>query len=70
MQHAILPKGEHVRRAVRWISDRRREEPKLSSLALVSEASVRFDLSPREGEWLLHTFGRPVGDGKVAKPSA
>lgn len=60
MQHAILPEGEHVRRAVRWISDRRREEPKINSLRLVGEASFRFDLSPLEGEWLLHTFGRPV----------
>lgn len=60
MQHAILPHGEHVRRAVRWISDRRREEPQLSALKLVGEAAFRFDLSPLEGEWLFHTFARPL----------
>jgi hypothetical protein len=58
MQHAILPEGEHVRRAVRWISDQRRDEPGQSSLKLVGEASFRFDLSPLEEEWLLHTFTR------------
>ena len=56
MQHAILPAGEHVRRAVRWISDRRQEQVELSALALVCEASRRFDLSPLEEEWMIWTF--------------
>ena len=56
MQHAILPDGEHVRRAVRWISDRRREETTVSSVKLVDEAARLFDLSPMEGEWLMATF--------------
>lgn len=60
MQHAILPHGEHVRRAVRWISERRREQISLNQLKLLSEASFRFDLSPLEEEWLLHTFGKPI----------
>ena len=64
MQHAILPHGEHVRRAVRWISDRRRDGVPLNSLKLVSEASFRFDLSPLEEDWLLHTFNAP-GAGAV-----
>ena len=56
MQHAILPDGDHVRRAVRWISDRRYECQDLPSLALVDEAARRFDLSPWEEEWMMHTF--------------
>ena len=56
MQHAFLPDGEHVRRAVRWISDRRRDQLKLSALRLVDEAARRFDLSPLEEEWLIRTF--------------
>jgi hypothetical protein len=59
MQHAFLPSGEHVRRAVRWISDSRLERSTLSPLALAGEAAIRFDLSPFESEWLVHTFGRP-----------
>jgi hypothetical protein len=62
MQHAILPEGEHVRRAVRWISDQRRDGLELSSLKLVGEASFRFDLSPREEDWLLHTFARTAAN--------
>jgi hypothetical protein len=58
MQHAFLPEGEHVRRAVRWISDNRRDRSTLSPLELVSEAAMRFDLSPLEEEWLVHTFAK------------
>jgi hypothetical protein len=59
MQHGILPHGEHVRRAVRWISDCRRAGEQRNALKLVSEASFRFDLSPLEEDWLLHTFSAP-----------
>lgn len=70
MQHAILPEGEHVRRAVRWISERRREEPSANALKLAGEASTRFDLSPLEGEWLVRTFGQPAnGKGGRAETS-
>jgi hypothetical protein len=57
MTRSILPDGEHVRRAIRWISERRREGCGLSGVELVEEASVRFDLSPLEEEWLLCTLG-------------
>jgi len=56
MHHGILPEGEHVRRAIRWISDQRLAEPIARSSALVNEASLRFDLSPLEEEWLMHTL--------------
>ncbi|MFT3922156.1 MAG: hypothetical protein QM778_06450 [Myxococcales bacterium] len=56
MQHAILPEGEHVRRAVRWISDQRREQVPIPALKLVDEAARLFDLSPLEEEWLMSTF--------------
>jgi hypothetical protein len=56
MKKAFLPEGEHVRRAVRWISDNRNDDPSRSAVALVSEAATRFDLSPLEEDWLLRTF--------------
>lgn len=59
MQHAILPEGEHVRRAARWISETRSNGTALTPLQLVGEAAVRFDLSALEEEWLLQTFGQP-----------
>jgi hypothetical protein len=52
----ILPKGEKLRRALQWISERRQEEPEKSLGALVSEASLRFDLNPKQGEFLVSFY--------------
>ena len=54
----LQPKGEKLRRAVRWVSDRRREDPEAPLARLVDEATRRHDLSPREAE-LLIGFVRP-----------
>lgn len=56
MQHAFLPEGEHVRRAVRWLADSRLGDDTRTALELVGEACLRFDLSPLEEEWMLRTF--------------
>jgi hypothetical protein len=65
-QHAVLPHGEHVQRAVRWISQRRREHVDVAPVALVDEAARIFNLTPVEGEWLMTTFAvvrdRDAGD--------
>jgi hypothetical protein len=63
MHHGILPDGEHVRRAIRWISDQRRDAAHHPDLELVYEASLRFDLSPLEEEWLLMTLAPPRREG-------
>lgn len=52
----IVPAGEMLRRAVRWISDERVARPDVPLAKLVDEASMRFDLDPAQEEWLLHTF--------------
>ena len=49
----LVPEGEPLRRAVAWISDRRRERPDSPVWKLVEEASVRFDLSPLDQQFLL-----------------
>ncbi len=58
----ILPRGESLRRAVRFVSDRLREENPPRLAALVSEATLRFDLKPNEGEYLIR-FYRDAGRG-------
>ncbi len=49
----VLPHGESLRRALKWLGDRRAEEPRASRAKLIDEAAVRFDLSPMEVEFLL-----------------
>jgi len=48
----LLPHGEALRRAVRWISSQRLENEKRPLGELLDEAALRFDLSPVEAEFL------------------
>lgn len=54
-----MPEGESLRRALRWLDERAKEEPKVERSRLVGEASQRFDLSPVEEEFLLTSWVRP-----------
>jgi hypothetical protein len=54
----VVPLGESLRRAVQWISDRRQDAPTLPLYKIVDEASVRFDLSPSETQFLLQNWSR------------
>ncbi len=65
---SLQPKGEKLRKAVRWISQQRVEEPKRSLGALVSDASRRFDLSPVEGDFLQQLV-REGGADPEAEPT-
>jgi hypothetical protein len=48
----IQPQGESLRRALRWLSERRQEEPKAPRMKLIEEAALRFDLTPAEADFL------------------
>ena len=48
----VLPKGHKVRKAIRWISDERINDGNREIERLIGEASSRFNLSPREEEFL------------------
>lgn len=54
----ILPHGESLRRALRWLDEAVKERPVAPRGKLVDEAAVRFDLSPLEVEFLLSNWGR------------
>ncbi|MCG2720566.1 MAG: hypothetical protein L6290_00910 [Thermodesulfovibrionales bacterium] len=50
---SILPEGESIRRAVKWISDERIDNPDASVSKLVGEACLKFDLAPKDAEFLM-----------------
>jgi len=52
----IIPQGEDLRKAVKWISEERQSSPQKKMAKLVEEASVKFDLSPADGEFLFKFF--------------
>ncbi len=51
MSDALQPKGEELRRAVRWIAEHGDHSPKA-----LEEAARRFDLSPADEDFLLRYF--------------
>ena len=48
----IQPKGEKMRQTVKWISEKLKEDENRSVSALIQEAALRFNLSPKEDEFL------------------
>jgi hypothetical protein len=48
---SIVPAGENLRRAIRWIGERG-----LHDAATLEDAARRFDLTPLEEQFLLEHF--------------
>ncbi|WP_461209608.1 hypothetical protein [Desulfocurvus sp. DL9XJH121] len=57
----VVPNGELLRRAVKWISDQR-SCGQANVSTLVEEASVRFNLSPLDQDNLLRLLKEDCGD--------
>jgi hypothetical protein len=49
---SIHPRGEGIRQAVRWISEERKYDPDIKIKKLVREAVEKFNLSPKDAEFL------------------
>ncbi len=47
----LIPEGENLRRAVRWLCENPPPTPDR-----VNEAAIRFDLTPLQEEFLLREF--------------
>jgi hypothetical protein len=45
--------GKKIREAVKWISEMCLEHPERKRTSFILEAESRFNLSPKEGEFLL-----------------
>jgi hypothetical protein len=54
--HDLLPEGEELRRAVKWISGNIQENPGQPVQPLVHKAIFKFDLSPRDAEFLIRFY--------------
>jgi hypothetical protein len=48
----IMPEGDDIRKAVKWISEQHLDDPGKDLKTLAREASVKFDLSPVEADFL------------------
>lgn len=61
----IMPEGEAIRKAVKWISGELQEDPNKSRQKLINDAILRFDLSPKDAEFLTEFYRK----GKTDAPS-
>lgn len=49
---SIEPQGEEIRKAVKWISTERSENPDANLNKLIESACIRFNLSPKDEDFL------------------
>ena len=61
----IQPQGEKMRQAVKWISCELSEDETRKLHLLIQEASMRFNLSPKDEEF-LRTFYKECEDPRLA----
>jgi hypothetical protein len=54
----LVPHGEGLRHAVQWLAEHERWSPQL-----IEEACQRFDLDPRDEEFLLAEYRRLHAEG-------
>ncbi len=53
---SILPEGEQLRKAIKWLSDERLDNPGVSLSSLIGDACLKFDLPPKDAEFLMRFF--------------
>ena len=59
----VMPEGEAIRKAVKWISAELNENPGKPLQKLVNEAVSRFDLSPKDSEFLTAFYRKAERGG-------
>lgn len=58
---SLLPEGEELRRAIKWISSRLDEDAGQKLAPLLQEAIFKFDISPKDAEFLLNFYRKKPG---------
>jgi hypothetical protein len=64
MLKPLIPEGEALRHALQWLAEQGR-----CTLKTVEQASLRFDLTPRDEEFLLRQFVHHRGAASDAPDS-
>jgi hypothetical protein len=58
---SIMPQGEAIRKAIKWLSQMRTDEPGSDPRKLVEQACLKFNLSPLDAEYLGRFVRGEVG---------
>jgi len=49
----VIPQGDALKKAVAWVSEKKKAQPGQNVKKLVNDACLQFDLSPKDSEFLL-----------------
>ena len=52
----VMPEAEHVQKAIKWISANLEENDNQTISSLIDKAVFKFDLSPKDTEFLMNFF--------------
>ncbi len=52
----IRPKGEKLRQAVKWISEKLQDDEKRPVNEAIQQAALHFNLSPKDEEFLISFY--------------
>ena len=58
----VMPDGDDLRNAVKWVSANLQEFPGQPVQPLVQQAIFKFDLSPKDAEFLIDFYNRKNED--------
>jgi hypothetical protein len=53
---SIQPEGEDLRKAVKWIANVIQDNNQKPVMKLIEEAALKFDLAPKDQEFLIRTY--------------
>ncbi len=53
---SVQPKSDNFRKAFKWVAEERKFNPGKEVRNLVEEASIKFNLSPKESDFLIRTL--------------
>lgn len=52
----MQPKGEKIRRAIKWVNEMKNHSPDKALLTIVNEANMKFDMNPADSQFLINFF--------------
>lgn len=58
---SVQPEGESLRKAVKWISEEEMAGTSKSRQELITEAGLKYNLTPIEAEYLSRSFKEIAG---------
>ena len=52
----IMPEGDGIKKAIKWIDQEKKDCPQKTMMALLDEAGMTFNLSPKDSDFLFRFF--------------